>query len=300
MNAKVLKWDDFRIVLAVGNANSLSGAANLTGLSHATIFRRLSDIESRLGEKLFWRHREGYLPTGIGEEVLYTAAQIEDEINNCQRKITGQDMNLEGTIRVTTTDTLLYGLVGPCLKRFMESQPKIKIELITTNRLMDLTRRDADVAIRPVDYPDTTIVGRRIARISQAIFTHLDNPAPISLEENNYSLIEPDSEMRYSRLEKWFASNKTNNSCFVKTNSILSDFNLLRSGYGYAVLPCYLGDPASDIKRASGLIPELCSELWILTHPDFRNTLRIRKFMEHMHHELTNRLKELNMEDQNH
>lgn len=282
MNANELKWDDFKIVLAIGTTASLIGAAKQTGLSHTTVFRRLVDIEEKLGAKLFWRNREGYSPTEIGELILESGSKLEAEIDSCLRKVNGQDAVVQGTIRVTTTDTLLNGLIAPLLSQFMKLHPNLTIELITTNKLIDLTRRDADIAIRPASELHSNIVGRKVGQIEQRIYTHRDNPLPENLLSEGISMIGPDSEMLYSSLEQWFIKQDLSQNCFLRTNSILNDYHLLRTGYGYAVLPCYLGDSDSALKPVSNIIDELTSTLWISTHPDLRQTLKIKVFITYM------------------
>lgn len=288
MNANALRWDDFRIVLAIGSTNSLLGAARLTSLNHSTIFRRLTDIEERLEIRLFLKTKDGYFPTEAGEEVLYAATRMEEIILDSQRKLSGRDTSLEGSIRVTTTDTILHGILGSPLKKFLNFHPNIKLQIITTNNLLDLSNREADVAIRPLDYPSKNLVGRRVGSILQALYTSRENNHQINLLNfTNISCIGPNKEMSYSKFEKWYFDNNLDNLSKIKTNSILGHYSLLRSGHGYALLPCYLGDHDPDIIRASAPIDDLSSELWILTHPDLRATKKIQTFMEFMYAEIS-------------
>ena len=120
-----------------------------SSLSHATVFRRLDGIERRLGVSLFVRGRRGYTPTPAGEDMAATAARIEHEVLGAERRLVGRDLHLSGTLRVTTTDTLLPGLLAPRYwPPFGRMHPDIQLEVAVSNQLYSLTRRDADVAVR--------------------------------------------------------------------------------------------------------------------------------------------------------
>ena len=144
-----MKWDDLRLVLAIAGTGSLSGAGRRLGLSHATVFRRLGRMEERLGARLFERARTGYAPTLAGEVVAALARRIEGEVLEVERRVAGQDLRPAGTLRVTTTDTLLIGLLSPILVRFRSRFPDISLQVAVANEVFDLSRREADVALRP-------------------------------------------------------------------------------------------------------------------------------------------------------
>lgn len=149
MNEHQVPWDDLRTVLAIAQSGSLSGAARALGVSHATVFRRLGAIEERLGARLFERHRIGYTPTTAGEDVAAAAVRIEAEVTGIERRVAGRDLLPSGTVRVTTTDTLLQGLLSPVFADFRRSYPDIHLEVAVSNTLFSLSRREADVAVRP-------------------------------------------------------------------------------------------------------------------------------------------------------
>lgn len=148
-----LAWNDFETVLAVVTAGSLSGASRALGVSHATIFRRLGDIEQRLGVTLFERSRTGYRPTLAGEELADTARIMDEAALAAERKVAGRDLEPSGEIWTTTTDSLLMGLLTPLFTQFQHKYPGIVLDVAISNQLFNLTRREADVAIRPSNRP---------------------------------------------------------------------------------------------------------------------------------------------------
>ncbi|ONX33914.1 LysR family transcriptional regulator, partial [Burkholderia cenocepacia] len=170
MKEQRLSWDDLRLVLAVAQAGSLAGAARRLGISHATVFRRLAAIEAELGVKLFERTRAGYAPTPAGEDAAAAAERIQDEVHGVERRVAGRDVRPSGTVRVTTTDTLLSGLLSPVFAAFRHACPEITLEVSVSNAVFDLSKREADVAIRPSSSPPEVLIGRRVGTIAQAVY----------------------------------------------------------------------------------------------------------------------------------
>lgn len=279
-----LDWDDLHIVLAIATSGSLSGAGRMLNISHATVFRRLGKIERRLGVKLFERSRTGYNPTVAGEEAAAAAKRIEHEVLHVERHIIGRDLHPSGTVRVTTTDTLYYGLLSPIFTRFRNCHPSINLEIVISNDLFDLSKREADVAIRPSSSPPEALVGRMIGTIAQAVYRRSDRESQHA--ENHVFLsgpwIGPDESMIYRDLERWMSRHGVLEIANYRINSLMGMFEAVRDGAGMAVLPCYLADDDSNLIRMSGTISELATELWLLTHQDLRQTARVRVLLDYI------------------
>ena len=144
----MLSWDDFRYVKAIADSRSLAGAAEQLGINHSTVFRRLGQIEEHLGSRLFERGRGGYALTTCGEQMVELANRLGEDIVTFERRITGQDLRPSGELRVTTTDIILLRLLQDVLVGFRRAYPKIVLDLIVTNRTLNLSKRDADVALQ--------------------------------------------------------------------------------------------------------------------------------------------------------
>ena len=170
MDAKTENWDDLRVFLAVARAGSLSGAARTLGVNHSTVFRRIGAFEAALGVRLFERQPGGYLLTPAGEELRDGALRVEEEIANLSRKVAGQDLRLSGTVRVTTIDMLAFGLLPRHLAGFRDAYPGIEVDLVVGNATLNLSRREADVALRVGNAPAETLVGRRVGRLAFAVY----------------------------------------------------------------------------------------------------------------------------------
>ena len=167
---KNLAWDDFWLVNAIADARSLPGAAVLLGINHSTVFRRLGQIEEALGVTLFERHRSGYALTPAGEAMVALAQQINENITSFTRKIAGQEIAPAGeSLRVTTNDSLLIHLLTPVFVDFRRHCREVRLDVVLANQALNLSKRDADVAIRTTDKPPENLVGRRVATIAWAL-----------------------------------------------------------------------------------------------------------------------------------
>lgn len=278
-----LTWNDFKIVMAIANAGSLSGAARSLGVNHATVFRRLGDIERRLGVALFERSRKGYKPSLAGEELANTARIMDEAAHSAERKVAGRDLRPSGEIWVTTTDSLLMGLLAPLFKEFCNRYPNIVLDVAVANEMLNLTRREADVGIRPVNRPPENLIGRRLATVGQAIFGHrnlgLDKGQSIDFLSQQ-PWIGAGPRLQDSVLEQWMAQKNLADACVFRVDTLVGLLSAVNEGLGLAALPCYLAETCPDIVQLSDPIPELNYDLWLLVHPDLRGVVRIHALMD--------------------
>ena len=277
-------WDELRIFLAVGKAGSLAGAARKLDVSHPTVFRRIRNLEGRLGVRLFERSRNNYALTPAGEELITVAELVDADITAVERRIAGQDLRPFGTVRVTLPDTLLFGFLSPLFAKFRSGHPEITLEVVVSNELLNISKRDADVAIRPSKLIPENLVGRKISNLGMAVYRHRESQTDIN-EPGDYARapwIGLDHSLSWLPMAKWMSRNGLEESIVYRTNTLLGCFEAARNKIGLSVLPCLLGDGEGELVRLGNLIEELESELWLLTHPDLRNVARIRTFLDYM------------------
>jgi DNA-binding transcriptional LysR family regulator len=278
-----LRWDDLAYVLEIGRHGSLSGAARALEVNHSTVLRRLAAIERHLGARLFDRLPRGYVPTAAGEAVIRLGDQLDTEIVDLERRLAGQDLRPSGTVRVTTTDTLVEVIVPICAS-FRELYPEILLELVPASQFFDLTRRDADVALRPSKSPPEPLHGRRLASIAFAPYASptflaamggrgLDSSARWLALDDSLSHIEP---------HRWVRENVEPQRIVFRASSFLALLDAARAGMGVALLPCYMGDSVPGLDRVGPPISQLATDLWLLVHQDLRRTARVRAFIEHV------------------
>jgi DNA-binding transcriptional LysR family regulator len=277
-----LEWDDLRYVLAVANAGSLAGAARKLNVNHTTVLRRISAFEKRVGLRLFERLPSGYVLTAGGEELIAAARHLEDTIANVERKLAGRDLRVSGTVRVTTTDTLIASILPEILAEFRAAHSGIQIELAVSNLMLNLSKRDADIAIRPAKDPPETLVGRRVARIAFAIYgsPHYLAKHPDIDDLAAHEWVGPDDSLAGTSVAQWMRSNLPGSEIALRADSLLVLRQAAQAGLGLAALPCYLGDTSPNLVCVHEPIAAMETALWILTHEDLRHTARIRAFTE--------------------
>jgi DNA-binding transcriptional LysR family regulator len=273
-------WDDLRLVLAIARARSLSGAARALGVNHATVFRRLGAIEARLGVRLFDRHKGGYVPTAAGEELERVAAGIDEQVAELDRRLTGRDLRLEGTLRVTTVETVAASLMPAVLARFAAAYPGVTLELTVENAIASLRRHEADVAVRPTAEPPEGLVGRRIAELAFAVYGTRDYlKAAGRRAERDHAWITVDDSLAHVSAGKWLRQ-LAPPRVVLRANNFITMAEAAAAGIGLALLPCHTGDVHKDLVRVGAVRPGLGSPLWLLTHEDLRRTARVRAFMD--------------------
>lgn len=279
MNEQSLHWDDLQTVLAIAQAGSLSAAARRLSVSHATVFRRLAKIEQRLEVVLFERLRTGYCPTPAGEDLARTAARIAQEVDAATRRVVGRDQRLGGVIRVTTTDTLLHGLLSAVFADFQRQYPDVVLEIVVSNQLHDLAARDADVAIRPSNTPPDTLIGRRVATLCQAIYVAAQGSmAADAAPASDWAWVDQGLRPDDAQLAAWMKHHA--DQVRYRCDSLLGRRDAVHQGLGAAVLPCYLGEADLGLMRVGMSLDELSVDLWLLVHQDLRRVARIRAFLD--------------------
>ncbi|MDR7039613.1 DNA-binding transcriptional LysR family regulator [Methylobacterium sp. BE186] len=271
-------WDDLRFVLAVARAGSLAGAARTLGVNHTTVLRRLGAYEARIGARLFERLPSGYVPTAAGEAMVGELAGIDAAIHDAERRAAGQDRRITGTVRLSTTDTLMASVLPDALARVRAMHPGILLEVSTANAFAVLTRREADVAVRPTASPPETLVGRRIAGLGHAVYAA---PSYLAVRAADGTLSEhawlgPDASLRETVAARWLRTNLRGVAPVTQADSFVALRDLAVAGLGVALLPCYLGDPSPGLVRLPRTAAlDLGSALWVLTHEDLRRVARI-------------------------
>ena len=287
-----LDWDDLRYFLAVARAESLSGAAKSLGVNHSTVLRRLSGLEARLDARLFERFRTGYSMTAAGEDLHARLEPLAEQIEALERQLGGLDAALTGTIRITSTDTMAHGLLTPSLAQFRRAHPGIQLQLVVNNTFMNLTKREADVAVRPSNQPPENLVGRPVGAIQTAVYAskrYLRESAKAGLSRTDWAAhpwVAPDEGLAHLAQARWFATHVPRERVALRADSLLGMVEAVREGIGLGMLLCLLAEPEGDLVRLAPPPPELDTQVWILTHPDLRRVQRIKALTDHLYETL--------------
>jgi DNA-binding transcriptional LysR family regulator len=288
--ASSVAWDDFRLIKAIAEARSLPAAAELIGLNHSTVFRRLGQIEESLGTRLFERHRSGYVPTPAGEEMAVLAERLETDIAGFTRRLAGREILPAGELRVTTNDTLLVELLTPLFAAFMRQCPDIKLDVLLGNQALNLSKRDADVAIRATDNPPENLIGRRAAKIGWALYGRsVDFPDSTPQAEESLrdrSWISLGDQFGAFKVVQHVQKIVPAERVIYKINTVLGLTEAVEAGIGIGYLPCFIADKRPALHRLGPPQAGYAADLWLLTHPDLRHSPRVRLFLDFMAQEL--------------
>lgn len=279
-----MNWDDLRFFLAVADHGSVASAARQLGVNHSTVLRRVHAFERKKKIRLFERLPAGYVLTAAGEQLVTVVREIADTVSALERRIDGQDLKLEGVIRVTTTDTLLTSVLPPHLASFSQQHPRIEITLALTNSRLNLTKRDADIAIRPAKELPSPLIGERIADVNSAIYG-----TKAYLDTHTADLISPDhvwlgcdEMLASSPVAAWMGRHIPDEQVAFRADSFVALCEAAKAGLGLVGLPCCLGDAQPELVRLDAQIDNQGLGLWVLTHEDLSRAARIRAFCEHM------------------
>lgn len=282
-------WNEPRLVLAVKRTANLARAAEALGIDHSTVFRRLKALEDRLGVRLFERLPGGsYEATPAGERMASAAERMEDEAQALDRDLTGRDHRPSGRLRVTSSETLAYRELTRHLADFRKMYPGILVELVVDNRVLSLSRREADIALRPTRPKEGDLWGRKLADVAWTLYgarSHLGANGSVfsSPQEafDRHHLIGWEEAIVGIQAAVWLNRRAPPEAFAYRTNSLVNQFVAAKAGIGLALLPCYLGDGDTDLVRAlPNPVPELAAELWIVTHADLKKTARVRAFFD--------------------
>jgi DNA-binding transcriptional LysR family regulator len=276
--AGALDWNDLRTVLAVARAGSLAGAARELDLRHSTVFRRIGEAERRLGARLFERARSGWTPNAQGEAVARAASDMETAALSAERAISGADERLAGTIRIATSELLAGYLLPPLLARFLAEHPGIEIEADVSNRNVDLTRREADLALRATTQPPEALVGRRVAVMRYAVYAAKAivgrrRGAPV-LQELPW--VGFDERIAHFQIAKWFREALPQVRPRLRLDSMPALLEAAAAGIGAALLPTFAGSQEPRLLRVTPPIEGPEMGLWLLSHPELRGNARVR------------------------
>jgi DNA-binding transcriptional LysR family regulator len=276
-------WNDLRYVLAIVRSQSAAAAARSLGVSHATVMRRIQDLEKKLGTLLFTRHSSGYSPTELGTALGELGLSIEDSLGSTSHQLDAKTTDLAGRIRFTTTDSLALVILPPILASFNESFPQIQIDLVVTNSLLDLDKLDADVSLRICSNPPGNWVGRRLARMDCGVFAsgiYLNAHAGKPLADMNWIL--PCGPLASARPSHWLKKAIDKPNIVLSADSFLVIQKLVEQNIGVAVLPRFIATSGQALEQIEPLPQRYSNEIWLLTLPHTKNVSRIKLFTKHL------------------
>lgn len=271
-----MNWDDMRIFLGVVGAGSMRAGAKALKISHSTISRRIEALEADVGARLFERRPDGFELTDAGKELVPVARAMEVQAQTFGRRAQSRDRSLSGTLKITMADFVSTYLMARHLFEFMSLYPDIRLEVAESMMSFDLSKREADIAIRFTNRPPEYLIGQKIGTAHQAAYC-------LPSYRAQYDPSAPDSTARWigfgdrKRQAAWIAESPFPALEAVgRFDNIMLQIEAVRAGLGIGFLPCFVGHHADEFERLSE--PQPMVDVWILSHRDLRATAKVKAF----------------------
>jgi DNA-binding transcriptional LysR family regulator len=281
---------DLRLALALARSGSLAGAAGELGVDPSTVFRMLQRLERRTGQRLFERGRGGWRAGEMALQWAAHAERIEAEIDAARSSTAARSgaaaaagAGVAGKVRISTTDTLLAGLLLDALPDLLRRHPLLALELDVSNELASLTRRDADIALRATRQPPQHLVGRDLGAIRAAVYACRPPGAMPPLPAlDQCPWIAPDPALPDHPSVKWRRRHLPQLRPRIEVTSILAVMQAVRAGLGVGIVPAFLARREPLLAPITPPLAECETRLWLLTHPESRHLRRIAVVAAHL------------------
>ena len=278
-----IAWSDLEVALAIARAGSLSGAARELSVEHTTVGRRIAALEAALEVRLFDRTPAGYVLTEMGEAALEHARVIEEHAFALERTVMGRDARVAGTVRVTALDPFIDDFLLPNLPALTSAHPELNVIACTDHRVRNLSRREADIAIRYAAPRQPDLVGRRLSGVGSALYASRDylkrRGAPLDPTQlAEHDLIGFAPEFAHATEAQWLTRHGRGARVAVRVASVAANLAAIRHGLGLGIHPCHAADRAPSVVRVSRVLLE--EEYWAVVHVDMARASRVRAVLD--------------------
>lgn len=271
-----LQAQDLLLLLALSRAGKLEAAAARLGQDPSTVFRQLQKLEKQLACSLFARSRQGYQALPVTEAVLAQAEMVELALEQAKLSLQQQPGQVQGVVSLTTTDTILHSLLAPALRQLTLQHPLLHFEIRVGNELANLSRRDADIALRATRQPPAHLIGRCLGQIEVAVYAAARNPISLDQALSTQAIwVAPDQALPNHPSVIWRRQHYPQLQVSYMVDSIQSVAEFVAQDLAVGILPVFLAEHRQDLRQLSDILPDCSTELWLLSHHDTRHILRI-------------------------
>lgn len=280
-----MQWNDLQFFVAVCERGSVGAAAQALGVNHSTVLRRIGSLERALSVRLFDRLPGGYVLTAHGHELAAGIAGLSEQVAAAERRVTGSDLELRGTIRLTAPETLVQALLVPTLAGFSAEHERVRLELVINDSMLNLTQREADVAVRGSNRPPENLVGRRVGTVETALYasaTYLESLGP-GHDETDYRWVGHEDKLSHLTSAKWVRKHVAAERVALRVDSLVTMADAVASGFGVGWLLCPLAQARKGLVQLRPPTRELDTQIWVLTHPDLKRVARVRALTDYLY-----------------
>ena len=268
-----LNWDNLRFVLSVASHGTVSAAARALGVNHATVLRRVAAFERECGGPVFRKTATGYRVLPDRATVIEAAREVENAVISVERLMHGGRAALRGLVRVSSTDSLSQCILPGLVSDLHAALPELQIDVMSTNSHLDFTRMQADVSVRPARTLPDEMIGDTSVDLDFRAYAAPGAPM---------LWLSPTGALARSVAAEWIVANIEPDQITAGSDSFMVLRELACLGEGIAVLPAFLGDAAAGLDHRPDLMPTRSVPIWVATHAELRDVLRIRTVRERM------------------
>ncbi|HET8596185.1 MAG TPA: LysR family transcriptional regulator [Castellaniella sp.] len=273
-------WEDMRHFLAVRRAGTLSGAARVLGVDHATVSRRLAALERELQVALVERLPRACRLTPAGQQVVEEAARMEAAAFAIERGARASQVPLQGKLVLGAPPVLAAHFLAARMPDFQARYPGVRLSVVAEARQVSLTRREADVTLRLVRPTESSYVIRRVGRMPFALYASRDFLA--AHDPGRWAFIAYDERYADMPLQRWIRDAAGRHPVSCELSDIHSHLVAACAGAGIAGLPCFLGDADPQLARVARKVPPFAFDIWLVTHRDLARSPAVRALMEYL------------------
>ncbi|RLJ41252.1 LysR family transcriptional regulator [Litoreibacter meonggei] len=271
-----MTWDDLRTVMALVRHGSLAGAGAALSVNYTTIARRIRRAEEASGEVLFERLSDGYRPTDAALLIAEHAEQMEQAEHGLMRRLKGAETHLSGILTITAPQLLIASFLSPVLDQFTRTHPDVELRVLATNELLDLSRREADLAIRVSRAPGDALTGLRLLYQDSASFANADWAARIARDpQTQINWVAYDS---FPDVPKGTNPDYPNQKVRFRFDDMVAMVGAAQAGLGIVRMPMFLGRTNAGLQQVPVLAPQPYPEIWVVGHPDVWPSAKLRAF----------------------
>ena len=273
-----IAWDDVRTVLMLVRHQSLAAAAEQLGVNYTTVARRVRRAETALNQTLFERLSDGYQPTEAARTIAAHASQMELAEHAMIRQLQGAEIDLSGPMTITAPQLLIAHFLSPVFDTFAKTYPRVELRILATNTLLDLTRREADLAIRISSSPGDTLTGVRLSGQETASFANAAVAARIA--EDPAAMIDWIVYDTYPDVPKGIRSQFPNNRVHLRFDDMTAMVGAAQAGLGVVRTAMFLGRSSAGLVQVPVLPPQPYADIWVVGHPDVWPSRKLKAFRD--------------------
>ena len=283
-------WNDLKHFLAVACCGSTIAAAKALNVNQSTVQRRLDELEKRIGRQLVLRQPTGYKLTELGQDMVTYAEHVERAVQAFERRLVASDTRLTGSVRVTCPEAVGVRLLhSPLIAKFNERYPGLRVEFLISDKLLNLAKGEADIAIRATAPFAEALFGRKIAETPWGIYAskaYIERAGAITnvADIARHSVVLFDIEQHVTKT--WLQSVAPEARVAARCNSMAALLSAAKSGVGLTALPMTIGDSDTSLVLMLGPIPGLTTNFYLLMHEDMKTTPRVRALFDFFVEEL--------------